>query len=230
MTEHGLFRNPLWQPDSLGRALPDSPHAVSVSLPRWKDVVGYEEKRPEVLKRLEVGYPRFVIHPLVREVALRLSPGNPCLPFPSLAVAEAAARFLRTHGRPPAAIISERGLWAVRTDAEGAAPLNSFWQHTGWIVSSRQAEAWLAGRRDAPDAGDIRQSLRRHLAGFYDCGEEDVFLMPTGMAAHAAALRAVLERRPGGATVQLGFPYVDTLKLQQKFGHQTHLLHDLPRA
>jgi cystathionine gamma-synthase len=38
---------------------------VSVALPRWQDVVGYEEKRPEVMDRLRCGYPRFVIHPLV---------------------------------------------------------------------------------------------------------------------------------------------------------------------
>ena len=51
--------------------------------------------------------------------------------------------------------------------------------------------------------------------------------MPTGMAAHFAALRAVLQRRPGLPTAQLGFPYVDTLKLQQKLGHGGILLHRL---
>jgi cystathionine gamma-synthase len=54
-----------------------------------------------------------------------------------------------------------------------------------------------------------------------------VFLAPTGMAAIFAALRAVLERSPGRPTAQLGFPYVDTLKLQQKFGPGGILLHHL---
>ena len=39
------------------------------------------------------------------------------------------------------------------------------------------------------------------------------------MAAQYAALRAVMSRSPGQSTAQLGFPYVDTLKLQQKLGH-----------
>jgi cystathionine gamma-synthase len=230
MTDHELFRAPLWQADSLGKAIPDSGHAVSMALPRWRDVVGYEEKDPAVLDRLEVGYPRFVIHPRVREVARRLSPDRPCLPFPSRAVAEAGAAFVRARSGAAGQVVAERGLFGVQTDESGTADLQAFWQHAGWIVSSRQAETWLAGREEQPDAREVRRTLRRHLAGFYGCTEEDVFLMPTGMAAHAAALRAVLARRPGKMTVQLGFPYVDTLKLQQKFGPGVQLLHDLRRA
>jgi cystathionine gamma-synthase len=59
------------------------------------------------------------------------------------------------------------------------------------------------------------------------CAPDDVFLAPTGMAAQFAALRACQTRRPGLRTAQFGFPYVDTLKLQQKLGAGAHLLHDL---
>ena len=47
------------------------------------------------------------------------------------------------------------------------------------------------------------------------------------MAAQFAALRAVQRRAPGLPTGQLGFPYVDTLKLQRKFGRDGILLHAL---
>jgi len=57
-----------------------------------------------------------------------------------------------------------------------------------------------------------------------------VFLAPTGMAAIFAALQAVKERAPGRPTAQLGFPYVDALKLQETFGHSGILLHDLESA
>ena len=69
--------------------------------------------------------------------------------------------------------------------------------------------------------------MRRQLAGFYGCAEDDVFLAPTGMAAQFAALQAVRQRTPGRPTAQLGFPYVDTLKLQQKLGQGGILLHHL---
>jgi cystathionine gamma-synthase len=201
-----------------------------VALPRWDDVVGYEEKRPEVLERLACGYPRFVIHPLVRDVAATMAPGGHALPFPSEAVAREAAAFVEQSTPGGAEILRMRDLPGVAVaTAEGFDALKTFWQHTGLIVSSRQAEAWLEGRAPLADQAEVRDSLRRQLAGFYDCALDDVFLAPSGMAAQFAALRAVQERAPRRPTAQLGFPYVDTLKLQLKFGHGCELLHDLDR-
>lgn len=229
MTPRDLERQPRWRAQDLGAPLPDSPHAISVAMPRWDDVVGYEEKRPETMARLQTGYPRFLVHPLVRAVAAELAPGRPCLPFPSRRVAEQAAAFVRRTARAPAEQVSRGGLTGVATDAAGDAALKTFWQHTGLILSTRQAEAFLAGRGEPAEAGDARRSLRRQLADLYDCAEDDVFLAPTGMAAQYAALRAAQRCRPDQPTAQLGFPYVDTLKLQQKFGPGAFLLHDLAR-
>jgi cystathionine gamma-synthase len=219
----------IFSPDTLGRPLPDSMHAVSVSLPSWQDVVGYEEKHPRVMERLRTGYPRFVIHPWIQEMGRRLGSGVPCLPFPSVTVASQCADFIRQTSGADAQVVTGQRVWGVTTSEQGAAALKAFWQHTGMIVSSRQAEAWMAGRSEGSESGDVRVSLRRQLADLYGCEPEDVFLMPTGMAAHYAALRAVLARSPGRPTVQLGFPYVDTLKLQQKIGCGGILLHRLDR-
>ncbi len=229
MTPAELQRKPAWQAADLGRPLPDSPHAVSMALPRWQDVVGYEEKRPEVIERLRIGYPRFVVHPLVQQTADQLGGGQPCLPLPSARAARECAAFIERNGGEAGVLPAERGLHAVVTNKAGREALRAFWQHTGLIVSSRQAEAWLTGRGEPAEADTVRRSLRRRLAGFYDCAEDDVFLTPTGMAAQFAALQAVVARRPGRRTAQLGFPYVDTFKLQQKFGAGGHLLHDLDR-
>ncbi|NQU09444.1 PLP-dependent transferase [bacterium] len=227
MSSRDLFTNPLWQAADLGRPMPDSVHAVSMALPRWQDVAGYEEKLPAVLDRLVSGYPRFLVHPLVEQVARRLGGARPCLPFPSRRAAELAAAYVqRTEGQT-SQVVSADGLDGVVTTAAGALALRAFWQYTGLIVSSRQAEAFLAGAAATPDADAIRQSLRRQLAGFYDCSETDVFLQPSGMAAQFAALQAVRQRTPGRPTAQLGFPYVDTLKVQQKLGHGATLLHNL---
>lgn len=173
------------------------------------------------------GYPRFVIHPLVQELAGHIGGGKPCLPFPSANAAAMCAEFVRKHGNTDAQVIARDGVHVVVTTDAGALALKAFWQHTGLIVSTRQAEAILAGRGDNANAVEVRRSLRRQLADFYDCAEDDVFLAPTGMTAQLAALRAVMQRSPGLPTAQLGFPYVDTLKLQQKIGHGATLLHDL---
>ena len=72
MTVTDVAKHPLWRGEDLGRAIPASPHAVSVALPRWQDVVGYEEKKPEVISSLTSGYPRFFIHRVVQELAREL--------------------------------------------------------------------------------------------------------------------------------------------------------------
>lgn len=222
-----LLHEPLWEAAHLGQPMPESPHAVSVALPRWSDVVGYEEKRPEVMAHLTSGYPRFVIHPLIQELAQRIGGGQPCLPFPSARVAEECAAFIRRTSGEKAVVAADGRIHGVVTTETGVPALRAFWQHTGLIVSTRQAQAALSGFRSGGIDTELHRSLRQQLAGFYGCAEDDVFLTPTGMAAQFAALQAVTQRSPGRATAQLGFPYVDTLKLQQKFGHGAVLLHNL---
>jgi cystathionine gamma-synthase len=227
MSWRDLYKNPIWRGEELGQPIPASPHAVSVALPRWEDVVGYEEKKPEVVSRLTSGYPRFLIHAQVQELAQQIGKGRPCLPFPSARAARLCAEFIERTSSEQAKSVVRNGIHGVVTSEAGVAALRAFWQHAGLIVSTRQAEAHLAGRPPGPDDAEVRRSLRRQLAGFYDCSEDDVFLAPTGMASMFAALQAVLQRTPGRPTAQLGFPYVDTLKLQQKLGPGGILLHHL---
>jgi cystathionine gamma-synthase len=227
MVADELLQKPVWQGHQLGQPIPASTHAVSVALPRWQDVVGYEEKEPATINRLSTGYPRFVVHPLVQELGRRIGNGNPCLPFPSLRAAQLAVEFVRRSGDLPAKVVTRDGVFGVLTNNDGLNALRSFWQHTGLIVSSRQAEALLERQAAGPGSDAAQISLRQQLAELYDCAESDVFLAPTGMAAMFAALQAVVARTPGTPTAQLGFPYVDTLKLQQKLGNGGILLHHL---
>src|SRR5215472_17488812 len=90
-----LTQSPVWRSEELGQPIPASPHAVSVALPLWEHVVGYEEKRPAVMEKLSSGYPRFVIHPLVQKLAQWITPTQPALPFPSVAVARLCEQFVR---------------------------------------------------------------------------------------------------------------------------------------
>ncbi|MCP4198162.1 MAG: PLP-dependent transferase, partial [Proteobacteria bacterium] len=52
--------------------------------------------------------------------------------------------------------------------------------------------------------------------------EKNVFLFPSGMAAIFFSSLVLGEIRGGLKSVQFGFPYVDTLKLQEKIGPGTH--------
>ncbi|KAK8050863.1 cystathionine gamma-synthase [Apiospora rasikravindrae] len=46
----------------LGGQIPETRHAISVSLPTWDDVVAFADKDPRVMCTLKGGYPRFVLH------------------------------------------------------------------------------------------------------------------------------------------------------------------------
>ncbi|KZP23022.1 PLP-dependent transferase [Athelia psychrophila] len=41
---------------------PNVPHAISGSLPTWKDVIGYMSREPSMMAAMQNGYPRFFIH------------------------------------------------------------------------------------------------------------------------------------------------------------------------
>ncbi len=60
----GASQNPL------GGPIPAfTEHAISVSLPKWADNVGYEEGEARVIDAMQSGYPRFFIHLNIRKVS-----------------------------------------------------------------------------------------------------------------------------------------------------------------
>ncbi|MEX2580181.1 MAG: PLP-dependent transferase [Verrucomicrobiales bacterium] len=224
------FSQPFCRPEDLGLAIPDSDHAVSVCLPTWKDVVGYEEGEPDVLEALECGYPRFLEHPFVVELFQSAQQefaktGEAALVFPSLAAAWRCADYVKQ--RTGASCRLESYGWnrlaAVLVDGASYDTAWQCWQHGGEIVSSRLAESALT---DAPldkavvsAGGEALSVLRERLASFHEKAEpEDVFLFSSGMAAIFAVHRIVTEQRPDEATIQIEFPYLDTFKVQNHFG------------
>ena len=56
-----------------GQTLPqNNVHAVSVSMPALQDVIDYEEQTPEILEKITIAYPRFVMHPFLRKLATHI--------------------------------------------------------------------------------------------------------------------------------------------------------------
>jgi cystathionine gamma-synthase len=215
----------------LGQPIPPLPHAVSVSMPLWNDVVGYEAGDARVHSALTCGYPRFVLHPFIRalfSVARNrfAVPGESVYVFPSLRSAQRAVEYLAKNPELPSRICSlERDdLHAVVTSSAGGELLREFWQHSGEVVSSRRAQALLHSERE-PAAGVLAKArLRARLAHWYACSPADVFLFASGMAAIYQAFRLATARRPGCKTVQLGYPYVDTIRVQERIGRGAHFI------
>lgn len=223
-----LRSSPLWRPDDLGRPIPDSPHAVSACLPTWRDNIAYEEADPRVHLKLTTGYPRFVYNEFCRKLFAEFEsrfagPAESCVACPSPSAAQRFAEFVqRRTGRPVRVHSCQvRDVHAVCFPRDCAAAAKACWQHCGEGISSRQAEAVLAGAV-AGDAADAKRTLRERVGALAGVPPDAVWLFPSGMSAHFTLHRALQRMLPERKSVQFGFPYVDTLKVQQLCGAGVH--------
>jgi cystathionine gamma-synthase len=224
-----------FQPLPLGQRIPASPHAVSCSLPTMRAVRGYEDKDPAITRHLTSGYPRFVVHPFLRQLADHFVATTPALAGTTLWLTSSGrmADALAGHLRGAAGVqrIGRDGLHGVAhpgTDKDTATRAKVFLQNIGGFLASREAEDHLVRLGLLPSlhaeegfAGDapteIRRHLRRALPGTTD---NDLFIANCGMNAIYAAFRAVNDLQASrGRTVwlQLGWLYLDTIAILQKF-------------
>ncbi|KAK4047010.1 Cystathionine gamma-synthase [Microbotryomycetes sp. JL201] len=156
----------------LGATVPFmTPHAVSVSLPKWADNVDYEEGHERIKLAMTSGYPRFFIHHQIERLSklVRARFGRSdelCILLPTRRTAQRCQAFLLTLSSPVNSRIVE---WSIQStklasatmDPETAAKqrtvtvfacfagaahwsgLKQYWQHTGEGISSRMAERCL---------------------------------------------------------------------------------------
>ena len=228
MSARDLLKDPAWQGSDLGHPLPDTPHAVSVALPRWRDVIAYEENEVACRAALQTIYPRFGIHPLLQQVTASDSrPDSTLWPYPTTAAAtEAQKHCHRKNPKAHTRIVNISGLFCLQADAAATPDAKAFWQHTGLGASSRLAAIAL-GEDPWPGSGagdTARLRIRERLAAIHSTTTSRISLHPAGMAALHAALKAVQSLRPGLTTLQLGFPYVDVFKQPQVVFHGGELV------
>ncbi len=223
-----LSVEPAWQEEDLGAPLPDSLHACSVSLPTWDAVVGYEEGRDKVVRRMRTGYPRFFRHPIVERLfhaakAEVASESEEVIVLPTRGSVQRAHRWVERRAEAAVRIASFHGLQVLVVPAKAADEARSYWRFSGEVVSSRQAEDFLDGTLRE---GSKSHLISRTLGGFLGIPAEDVFVFTSGMAGVTSVLRSLPGGREGKKTLQLEFPYVDSLKIQELFGHGVVYLND----
>ncbi|KXL49832.1 hypothetical protein M433DRAFT_132520 [Acidomyces richmondensis BFW] len=153
--------------NTLGETIPpDTPHAVSVSLPTWQSNVGYEEGESWVLDKMQCGYPRFFIHKSIERLALCIVEkhcsfdSETAMLFPSRRCATRCVEFMKKQAPnsddstirildfvPNLEKISTSAwkhvlphVTAVVYPKELFPISKAFWQHTGEGISSRRAE------------------------------------------------------------------------------------------
>ncbi len=223
MTERNLLNDPCWSAKDLGEPLPNRPHAVSVALPRWEDVIAYEEKIPACIDSLKAIYPRFGFNPFVAEVARKSlefhgESQQSSWPYPNRVSALSAQKYChQKYSNCSSKIKNFLGVSCLIVDKKSTPLAKAFWQHTGLGLSSREAAIAL-GRERAPSTSDshcARGELLNRLANIYNCDCNLIQLHRSGMAALTTILTAIKYIKGNNSTLQIGFPYVDVLKLPQ---------------
>lgn len=223
-----LKTDPAWSEEDLGIQLPKTQHACSVCLPTWESVLGYEEKREKVIRKLRSGYPRFTLNPatvrLFHEATVALADKDTqAIVFPNRDIAQRAQRFVEKRSGSASRVASYEGLQALIVTCEDYPTAMEYWRYTGEIVSSRMAEKVLQGR----DTSEFRpKSLRKRLAKHGGYNDSDIYLYENGMAGLFSVYRAVNKLLPGRKTLQLEFPYVDAMRVQKHFGNGVVFLNE----
>jgi cystathionine gamma-synthase len=225
----------------LGQRIPDSPHGVSVSLPRLRDVVDYEEKEPATMAKVCSGYPRFVKHPFLIDIARRFQAEKGPLQPIFFSTEDALDDALRCHSaRHPVRPDSFLGIpmLAVKPGSPEELTYSRYLQHTGAGLSSREVEDCLItmGERNAPYAEETcNATTQQSIAAVRDWMQPsvpaEILLAKSGMNAFYAAFKAVQEiQAPKGRLdwISVGWLYLDTLQLLDHYLPQGAVHHALP--
>ncbi|KAK7752107.1 Cystathionine gamma-synthase [Diatrype stigma] len=343
----------------LGESIPpNTPHAISVSLPTWKSNIGYEEGEGWVMNSLTSAYPRFGIHKSIQAFARDIvakygQAGQTAMLFPTKRIALRCVEFMKERvpeeaaagldtvtlildpsKKVPETLRSIKPAVSAVLCSQDAFPFaKQYWQHSGDGVSSRRAEFshglfnegllvletpatssprspqskifrgprryqrpgsidgfalggsgngngngngagkengkgngkgnGTAGKGDNVEdkaeaiessrfleerygrnldlslVDNAKSAIRRRIAGVLttdvdltaslptmspnargltNLKEDDIYLMPCGMNAIFTTHQLLLKARGPGKSIEFGFPYVDTLKILQKFG------------
>jgi cystathionine gamma-synthase len=199
-------------------------------------VRGYEEKDPAVVSKLQTGYPRFVIHPFARRLGAELSKRHKLEPkklwlTSSRRMAAALLSHLKADpvGAEAVLFAKDGAHGVVHPDTpEAALRAKLYLQNIGGFMSSREAEDILAAIGAGPVAGseelfpgNAAAEVIVHLKPvFAGTRTADLLLSNSGMNAIHAAFCAVNSlQAPKGRTawVQLGWLYLDTIAILEKF-------------
>ena len=225
---------------ALGQPMPNRDHAVCVSLPTYRDLIGYEEKDPAVYDSMHSGYPRFVRHHLISKLIRFLDSSEPEKQWDRFLFSDhQSCREAITHYAINKYKIMEHGgftsLQVVR-GSEDADSIGAFLQHTGCGISSRQAEnhlfeiGELEKRETLSQNEDPALKIKRVIARAHgpQVSENDVLLGSSGANAFYSFFRTACEdSRAKGKSVwiRLGWLYLDTIEVMNLLaGDEEHII------
>jgi len=233
----------IFSPIPCGQTLPvNNIHAVSVSMPTLQEVIDYEENTNGIHDKIKSAYPRFVLHPYLKQMATYLQKKYDIsnkyeiiVVSSSKAVALISDKYF-IHN--PIVINEPFGVILVLKGTCQIDKVLTYIQHVGCNLSSRFAQDYLYERglldtlheEELEIATNSEEIVLSTLAKAYDQPVENICLAPSGMNAVYSVLeglKAIQNKNNRNVLVQLGWLYLDTMNIVKNHYGQTKLFLDI---
>lgn len=212
-----------------GQTLPiNNVHAVSVSMPTIQDVIDYEEQTPEILEKIQSGYPRFILHPYLKKLGhfikqkYKVCDDYEVVILSSSKAVELISDKYFIHNKIE--IDEPFGVILVQNGTCQLQKVLTYIQHVGCNLSSRLAEEYLYKEglidtihKEQLESKDISESIIVDtLANAYEQPKENICLTPSGMNAVYSiikGLNSIQSHNGRDILVQFGWLYLDTMNI-----------------
>jgi cystathionine gamma-synthase len=219
-----------------GESIPaENPHAVSVQLATFEDVIRLEEGDPTL--QLQSCYPRFgrteLVQKALADIRGQLPKGVSATVVSSVRAAEDMVGYLELAG---AEISEQHGLTVVaHTERLRDQEALAFAKTTGCVASSRLAEDYLLARSlqekpytETTSTAEPYAVISNTLKALHAESDLDILLANTGMGGIYSVVRGMRELHPEKTTwVQLGNVYADTTTALMEFGGSVQTVYDV---
>ena len=234
-----------FQPIPCGETLPvHNVHAVSVSMPKLKDVIDYEEQTPEILEKIKSAYPRFVLHPYLKQMAeflkekYAISDTYEVVIVSSKKAVDIISDKYFIHN--PICINEPFGVILVIKGTCQLQKVLTFIQHVGCNLSSRFAQEYLFDnglietkhKEELEPESFSEETVLQTLSDAYLQPKENICLAPSGMNAIYSVLKglkAIQDRNARTVLVQLGWLYLDTMNIVKNHYNESKVFLDINR-
>ena len=219
----------------LGQPLPSGTHAVCVSLPKFADVIGYEEKDPATLSSMPSGYPRFVRHQLIQRMINHLCVDSVEKTSGYLFAREQDCEQAIKRYQIQDCKITHNQDWTLLelpADSEKNSLISAYFQHTGCGISSRLAEDFLWDRglveqrevlSETPEAESVIKQRISQAHG-PQVSADDLLLASSGANAFHALFKAATEQaisKNKSIWIRWGWLYLDTIEVMDLYGKES---------
>lgn len=226
-----------------GQTLPQNNiHAVSVSMPSLQDVIDYEEQTPQILEKITIAYPRFIMHPYLKILAkyikekYKIIDNYEVVLLSSQKAVEVVSSKYFIHNKID--ICEPFGVILVQNGTTQLQKVLKFIQHVGYNLSSRLAEDYLyevgllkeKHQEVLEDKNSAYDILISNIANAYKQPKSNVCLTPSGMNAVYCALRGLKNiQAKNGKTklIQLGWLYLDTMNIVEHYFDENKIFYDI---